>query len=759
MFRNRLKTILLAFTIFLTLSIIGFAAIIFSLKNQMTEQLEKKQFLKPTTYYSLPPLLKAQSANRADKVRDLLLSHAYRERDFQQKILPGDFFHGKTNEDCLQKWGLTLLETEAEALENCLIYSGKTEAHESSLWLIAFKGEQLTWIKEGSQPRSQLFLDPPFLAQYLGEEPLLQQTVSLGQIPTNCLNAILAIEDQKFLEHNGFSVTSVMRAVFKNLSQGRSAQGGSTITQQLVKNYFLSNEKTFKRKFQELIMAILLEAQLSKDEILETYLNIIYMGQNGSFRIHGYSAAASYYFNQELAQLDLPQCALLAAIVNSPGAFNPWRKPDAAVKRRNQVLAKMKDQDYINENEYVSALNASLPKASTQPMATETAPYFLNAVRQQMKSLNIPIEGTTVYTTLDIQAQQVAQESVQNHLKNLESQNKYIKEQKSKGLYLEGMILSEDNQNGWVTVLVGGRSFKTTQFNRAIDSQRQVGSIMKPLVFLTAFIQSEDYTPARMINDEKFQIRYEGQSWSPENYDKKYYQKVPLFFALKNSLNAATASLGLEIGLDQIIHTAQDLGIKSELKPFPSLTLGAFEMKPIEVLSTYTTFAKMGTHVEPTFILKAVNEQNAEIYRHEPKETQAASRVATAMLVGMMKQTVLSGTAQAISRSGYTIPAAGKTGTTSEYRDTWFAGFTRDRTTVTWVGYDNNTPTKLTGASGAVPIWLSFMKNTQQLDSGLDFDWPLEEVEKKTLDESELQELNAIREGESLSQVELIFRK
>ncbi len=765
MLRTRLKTILKAFTILVTLVIIcglGIAAYAYyALGKELTEKLESKKFIVPTEYYAAPPTFYTHSLIKVTDVEKQLLRQNYRRRDYDQRLLPGDYFIA-SRDQCAARLQVGLLENQ-ESCIGWVTQETATRDVDSSIQVLVVQNDGLI---------SQIFRGAPFvevteanseaalLAQYIGNEPLMQKTVTLGEIPPTCSNAIMSIEDSQFLEHGGVSIKGIFRAVFKNIAAGRKAQGGSTITQQLVKNYFLTSERTLKRKVQEFVMSILLESRFSKDQILETYLNVIYMGQNGAFQVRGYGSAARFYFNKELVDLNLSECALMAAIVNSPGRFNPFKNPVPAERRRHAVLEKMLGLDFISQSEFDQADREPLPNA-THTLASETAPYYLDAVRKQLDAQGISPDGLKIYTALDLEAQEVAQESLRNHLDSLEKNNKYIKGLKEKNNSLEGSILVGNNRTGLVSVVVGGRNYRMTQFNRAIDGHRQIGSVMKPFVFLTALLntteEGQPYTPITLLNDEKFNYKYEGRAWSPDNYGKTYFGQVPMFYALKNSLNAATASLGLAVGLGNVIEITHAAGVTSELKSFPAMTLGAFEMYPREVLQSYMTLANMGQRQNISFIRKAMNADGKEVFTHHAAPSQTIDAAATASLVSMMKQTVLSGSARSITLNGFFNPAAGKTGTTSDNRDAWFAGFTPYLTTVVWVGYDNNTPHKLTGSSGAVPVWTQFMKKIGTRFPADDFPWP-ENTQKVMLDEDTLKSLNAFRENDP-PQVELVFDK
>ncbi len=766
--RSGLKNIFHLFTIVVTLAIITLGAAIsyafFSLSEEMDQKLEAKRILLPTEYYAAPYRFHTPSLQNVDKSVAVLQSQNYRSRDFQQRLLPGDYLKTNSSEcHALFRIPDDVIFTICIAFVKKDVDPGQAQ---NDIRIMLFNTEnQIQQIYKAFplEVVNEVHLEAPLVAQYVGIEPIMQEEESLGMVPPFCSNAVMAIEDPRFLEHQGVNYRSILRALIKNLTSGRAAQGGSTITQQLVKNYFLTSEKTLKRKFQEFIMAYMLESKFSKDQILETYLNIIYMGQNGPFQVRGFGAAAKYYFNKQISALNLSECSLLAAIVNGPGVYSPFRQPVKAFGRRNLVLDKMIEHNFITAADAESAKKEPLPAAQPR-LATETAPYYLDAVRKQLQAQNIEIVGAKIYTAMDLESQQFAQEALKNHLEKLEKENKIIKSQKEKGQTLEGVILSADAATGLIQVAVGGRNYRQTQFNRAIDGHRQVGSTMKPFVYLAALESKDkngkDFTPISPLKDEKFTIRYEGQTWSPSNYGNESFGVVPMFFALENSLNIPTAALGLEVGLEKIINITRSLGVTSPLKPVPSMVLGAFELYPKEVLQAYLSLSKMGQKTDLSFVHKVENAKGEQIFLFTPHAEQVQDPIAVASLVGMMKQTLLFGTGKYVSASGFTRPAAGKTGTTSDSRDVWFSGFTPYRTTIVWVGYDTSTANKLTGASGAAPIWTAFMKRATAEDPIEDFPWPADTV-KVTFGENKLREMNAVQPAD-LKQpmsVELIFKK
>jgi penicillin-binding protein 1B len=709
------KNLLLTLTAVTALVIFAVIIWAFQLNREIRESLKTKKFLPPTQYFSAPRIFEKDMRISAAAFEQLLIERQYRERSLAEKLRPGEYSR------CRQSGAAA-----------CFVFqiheTGDPTLKEIEKQYIYFSeaGLILGSSIDGEQP-APVFLEPQLFAQYLADEPIQQNYTPLGEMPVSCLNAVLAIEDHKYLEHSGVSVLGIVRAAMANVLSTRVAQGGSTITQQMVKNYFLTPERTLKRKITEFIMSLILETHSSKDEILETYLNIIYLGQNGPFQIRGFPAAARYYFNKPLQSLEIADCALLAAVLNSPGLYDPFRHPENSWKRRNLVLEKMVEYGFLRNEESERSKRTPLPQKVTINLS-ETAPYYIDAVQKELKSLSIPSEGHRVYTGLNIEAQAAAQTATRNQLNKLENDNATIQKIRESGKNLEAVLISANNKTGLIESIVGGRSYKVTQFNRAIDGHRQVGSIMKPFVFLSALElaleKKKEYTPISLLHDERFVFEYQKQKWSPENYGKKYFGDVPMYFALKNSLNCATAQLGIQVGMQKIVELARATGIESKLETVPSLTLGAFELYPREILQAYSTLANLGLRRELRMVRSVTNEYGGVVYQSENVETEVVDKIATAQLVTMMKQVINSGTARAVRLMGFQHPAAGKTGTTSDYRDSWFAGFSPYITTVVWVGYDDNTQHGLTGSSGSVPIWTEYMKAHASQFPLQDFNWP-----------------------------------
>lgn len=711
---------------------VGLGIWILRLSSQIDERTKKGWFLPPLEIYSAAdPHFVGQSLS-AEKLIQELLRKGYRERAPHLRLFEGDFSKWPLDQ-CQNHIGEALPEEETF---ECLAIKSKSHSfgpqRESELQLFIFDSEKKIarlYSGEPLKPAEQILFAPQLFAQFYNNKPILRTITPLSEIPLACLQSITAIEDNRFLDHRGISVIGILRALVRNVFRGGIAQGGSTITQQLVKNYFLTPERTIKRKVIEIFMAILLEYKLSKDEILEHYLNVIYMGQNGPFQVRGYGAASQHYYGKPLSQLDLSECSLLAAIVNSPGRFNPFRHPERALKRRDRVLTKLREYEMVDDLATSQAKKKPLPERPPNTL-TEPAPYFVQAVLAQLKEKGISLEsGLRVFTTLREEAQEPAKDAIRNGLKSLHKKSKLVKKRKAEGHHLEALLISISVPTGEVIALVGGRKFSQTQYNRAMKSHRQVGSIMKPFVYLAALEASDEegrsYTPLTALSDSKFTHKYEGQSWTPRNYDKKFQGLMPMYYALKNSKNVPTAKLGINIGLSSVIDVAKRMGVESNIAPLPSLTLGAFELYPWELTRAYSTLARFGLLQDNQFIRQVESLNGELLFKPNPEKEQVIAPATSAVLIGMMKQTIATGTARSISTwRGFKHPTAGKTGTTSDMKDAWFVGFTPDVLTLVWVGYDNNLSHGLTGSSGAVPIWSEFMKEYAARFPIRDFTWP-----------------------------------
>lgn len=532
--------------------------------------------------------------------------------------------------------------------------------------------------------------------------------VRLNQVPDYITNALISIEDRKFYTHWGIDPRGIARGVYTLLT-GKRVHGGSTLTQQLVKNLFLTSERTLTRKFNEILMAVLLELHYDKQEILETYINEVYLGQDGSRAIHGFGLASRFYFDRDIEKLEIHQAALLVGLLKGPGYYNPRRYPERALKRRNLVLLQLQQQGFVTQMELDAVKYRPLDVSELPGRGTSSHPAFLDLVHRQLRrdyfEEDLRSEGLQIFTTLDPIAQAAAERALSRRLDQLE---------RTRGLQanmLEGAVVVTSTLNNEVHAVVGGRRPRFEGFNRALDAERHVGSLIKPAVFLTALEQPDRYTLVTLLDDSKLVWKEAGtDDWQPDNYDKKFHGDVPLRLALAKSYNVATARLGLKLGLDKVIRTAQKLGIERKMAPFASTLLGTTNMTPLEVTQMYHTLSTGGFHMPLRSIREVLTVEGKPLQRYELKVEQTIAAGPAYLITAALQGVVSEGTARRLSSylpAG--IHAAGKTGTTDELRDSWFAGYTGDRLAVVWVGNDDNQNTHLTGSSGAMTVWGDMM--------------------------------------------------
>ena len=553
--------------------------------------------------------------------------------------------------------------------------------------------------------------------------------VSREQIPRALVDGLLAVEDRRFFDHGGVDARGIARAVWANLRAGRVVQGGSTLTQQLVKNFLLTSERSLLRKFNEALMAIIVDARYSKDEILEAYVNEVFLGQDGARAIHGFGLAARYYFGRQLEELQLHETALLVGLVKGASYYNPRRHPQRALQRRNLVIEQMQAEGFVTAQQAADAKRRPLDVTATGQRQAHRVPAFVDLVRRQLRrdyrEEDLTSEGLRIFTAFDPWVQQQASAAIGSRLDAIEKARKL-----SPGT-LQGAIVVTSVQDGEVQALVGGRDVSVAGFNRALDAVRPIGSLVKPAVFLAALSHPGRYTLTTPIHDVEVDIRLRGgQRWQPRNYDRKVHGPVPLHVALSESLNLATVNLGLEVGLDSVIATLRKLGVTRDIQPLPSLLLGAISLSPLEVAQVYQTLAAGGFHSPLRAIRAVLDAQGEPLQRYPLTVTQAADPGAVFLLNRNLVEVTQVGTGKGLQRI---LPAglqvAGKTGTTNELRDSWFAGYSGDRVVVTWVGRDDNGAMGLTGAQGALPVWGTLMQaiDTASLQlsppPGIEYHW------------------------------------
>ncbi len=596
---------------------------------------------------------------------------------------------------------------------------------------------------EGGQDYEAFALDPVLIAQLSSSGVNARRTVPLAEIPHTLLEAIVLVEDQRFLEHSGIDPRGILRSIYVNLRAGGYVQGASTITQQLIRNIYLTRRKTIFRKVSEMIMAVMLEFRFSKDQILEKYLNEVYFGQSGNIAIHGVSEAAKFYFDKKLSELTIGEQALLASLVRGPIFYSPFRHFDRAKQRQEIVLNKMLASGVITQREFENAKKEHLKliKAAT---VQDRAPYFTEIVKAQlMKTFSeeeILGAGLRVFSTMDPYYQNLAEDSVSKGVDDLEKiLKRRIAEKKGtdEQRLLQGIFLATDQSTGHLLAAVGGRSYEESNYNRALLMRREVGSIFKPFVYLSALLfgENEDGSPMNAISkieDKPFTYSYEDKTWAPKNYEEDFAGTVTLRYALANSINTIAAQLAAKVGIDKVAEVAKSMGIATKLDPLPSLSLGAVALNPMDVLRSYVTIANYGLKKEITPVLLVLDEEDKVVSQFAPKDEQVQPAAEVANLVDLMKSPFSEGTAKYARTLGFTYPAAGKTGTTSDFRDSWFVGFTPRILALAWVGFDRDDEIvvkhrrllKLTGAVGALPIWTKFMKMAHSGIPEEDFPFP-----------------------------------
>lgn len=536
--------------------------------------------------------------------------------------------------------------------------------------------------------------------------------VKVEALPKELIAALLVTEDKDFYHHFGVSPFSILRAMWVNLRAGQVVQGGSTLTQQLVKNFYLSRERSISRKLNEAFMSFLLEAHYDKDAILETYLNDIYLGQSGATAIHGFGMASQFYFGKALEYCDLQEFALLVAMVKGPSYYDPRRFPERALKRRNLVLSLMRDERVITGVYYQEVASRSLGVTLKPKFQSNRYPGFMDLVKRQLRrdynEDDLRTEGLKIYTTLDPQIQHRVEQSIEKLIPSLAKQKGSPELQA--GTVVTGVGTGE------VVALVGDKNTRYNGFNRALDAVRPVGSLIKPAVFLSALLQPENYHLARPLSDKAFRIEFEdGQAWEPNNFDNKSHGEVPLYRALANSYNLAAARLGLDLGVETVHETLKKLGLDKDINPYPSLFLGAQPMSPFEVSKLYQTIASNGFNMPLRAIREVTDMHNKSLKRYPFQIEQVFPPEAIYLLQHALKEVMRTGT----GRSAYkhlpeNLSVAGKTGTTNDNRDSWFAGFSGDYLGVVWLGLDDNGPMNLTGGTGALKIWTDFIKRIPQ---------------------------------------------
>ena len=620
------------------------------------------------------------------------------------------------------------LGTYREGEETISVYPGPQSYHaEDGATIHVTRGVVDAINDDHGQPLSSYELEPVLITG-LSEDAnrTKRRLITYDEIPQNLVQAVLAIEDRRFFEHGGVNYWRLMEAILRDVSTGQKQQGGSTLTMQLARGFFLTPEKRIKRKIIEIVITFQLEHRFSKKQIFEMYANEINLGQRGSFSINGFGEASQAYFGKDVRQLDLAESALLAGMIQRPNYFTPFRHADRAIERRNLVLDTMVETGAITKDQAERAKAESLHLSTASVDASE-APYFVDLVHEQLLQKlgesNSTLEGLRIYTTLDPDLQRVATAAVENTVHVVDEQvDKLHAHHKVAGPYTypQVALVALNPHTGQVLALVGGRSYGSSQLNHAV-SKRPTGSIFKPFVYAAAFQtavegtplegQEKLFSPVTMLTDEQSTYTVNGQDYSPRNDHNDYHDQVTARYALQQSLNNATIGLASMVGFDRVAALAREAGVKSA-RGTPSVAIGAYDASPMEMAGAYTVFANGGMHLDP-WMLASVRTATGDIMTdYTPTSKQVLDPRVAYLTTNMMENVINSGTGFEVRRRGFMAPAAGKTGSS---HDAWFAGFTSNLLCVVWVGNDDYTDIKIEGAHAAAPIWAEFMKKAIQL--------------------------------------------
>jgi penicillin-binding protein 1B len=589
---------------------------------------------------------------------------------------------------------------------------------------LLFRNGRVTSITTGggTAPVSQCWLEPEVITTLFDRSRTKRRLVRYQDLPPVLVNAILATEDHRFFSHHGVNFLRIIAATIKGVRTDERIRGTSTLTMQLARNFFLTRERTLERKAAEIFLALLLEQRLSKDQIFELYANQIYLGQHGSFAVHGVGEAASVYFNKDVGSLALPEAALLAGIIRGPSFYSPYRHPDRAVEIRNVVLRRMREVGFITPAEAEKAATAPLG-VTQQNVEANQAPFFVDMVKdrllEQFTERDLISQSYRVYTTLDLDLQRIASEAVRTGTAEVDEQlskRKSRKDAPPEPLQPQVALVVLDPHTGAIRALVGGRDYGASQLNHVL-AKRQPGSSFKPFVYATALSSAVEgwqplITPTTILVDEPTTFQYGEEPYEPENYKQEYHGPVTLREALAHSLNVASVRLAEMVGYDRVRRLAVAAGINQDLLPTPAIALGAYVATPLEIAGAYTIFANQGRYVAPSFIQKVADSSGKTLWRTQRVRREVLDPRVAYIMVSLLQSVINSGTGAGVRSRGFTLPAAGKTGTS---HDGWFVGFTPRLLAAVWVGYDDDRELHLSGAYSALPVWTAFMKDAAEI--------------------------------------------
>ncbi|WP_105900737.1 penicillin-binding protein 1B [Vibrio gangliei] len=675
----------------------------FYLNGIVTERFAGQLFKLPTVVYARVMNLEPGSSQTITQVRQELDVLNYRK--VANPIREGEYSASSTKIELIRR--PFTFENGPEPARHVMLYFDNS-------------GLQRIQSLDSKADLGFLRIEPKMLGMLEAQKQETRLFLKLDQFPPEMVEALISTEDRHFYEHGGVSPVAIARAFLVNLKAGRAVQGGSTLTQQLAKNLFLSSEKTLWRKFKEAYIAIILDYRFSKDRILEAYLNEVYLGQNGGEAIHGFALASRYYFGQPIQELRIDQLAMLVGMVKGPSYYNPIRHPERTKDRRDLVLELMMQQNILTASQFGEAASRELDLQKNPHLGKRQPAYFEQLQRELKDKVGDKFKSDTglrLFTTLDPVSQAYLEQAVNKTLPQLEQRS---------GKGLQTAVVAVDRHTGEIRAMIGGRDSGFDGFNRALSASRQIGSLVKPSVYLTALEQPEKYNLGTTIQDKPITLKNEqGQTWSPQNYDRKFRGEVPLYQAMAKSLNVPTVNLGMQLGIPAVMETLTKLGIdKQEIRPVPSMFLGSFSLTPYQVSQMFQTITNSGKRAPLTALRTVMDVDGNVLYESIPRASQQVPQQAAWLTTYIMKKVVTEGTSRSLQGKYGWATLAAKTGTSNDSRDSWFVGVDGREVVTIWTGRDDNKPTKLTGASGSLQTYANYL--AQRAPERLTLPWPRE---------------------------------
>ncbi len=660
-----------------------------TLDRRIRERFDTLVFAQPSRVYARPLTIEPGALLGADAL-DRELGAARYTRVESDPVAPGTF---------RKQGGTYLIATRG--------FSGADGAVAPLRLRVVVGGNSVSRVEDLDSKRKleSARLDPARIATLYGAEQQERRYVRADEVPPLLIATLQAVEDRDFKNHHGIDPSAILRAALSNARAGEVVQGGSTLTQQLVRNLWLTREQSYRRKINEVMMALIIEARFDKRRILEAYLNQIFLGQQGGQAVHGVAAASEFWFGRDLDAIGIPEMALMIGMIRGPSYYDPRRHPERARARRDLVLRVMHDTGLISPIEHRAATAAALGVGSGRSLTRNRYPAFLEVVRQQLKrdfpDAELRAQGLSVFTTLDPAAQSMADEAVGSTLKSLGKAGKK----------LEAAVVVVEPQSGALLAVIGARQGDSQGYNRALDARRPIGSLVKPFVYLLALAQPQNYSLMTLLPDRNITVPIRGsKAWEPHNVDNVTHGDVPLIDALARSYNLATVHLGLEIGVARVERLLESLIPGAEISPHPSLLLGATDLSPLQMAQAYQYLAADGVPQPLRALDSVLDAEGRPLTRYRAPSDAGALVQASRLVTYALQETVRRGTAASVGKLGLgRLNAAGKTGTSNDNRDSWFAGYTGSHLAVVWLGADDNSETGLYGSTGALRVWAALM--------------------------------------------------